>query len=121
MLQPNTLQREGQTRGSIRSSLTPIPQGRTAILPRNPNFGSHLNTGTTNTPMVTPTGSMFRSSYPGTRQQSATSNSRSINMVQFENEHQGANSNSVNFALNIHVENNGNQNNMTHENAMENG
>ena len=44
------------------------------------------NTGTTNTPMVTPAGSMFTTSIGGTRNTSASSNMRSVNMVHIEND-----------------------------------
>lgn len=107
------IQRDGVRRDSISSSLTPVPQRR-----RNPHFGTHLNTGTANTPMVTPTGSMFRSSLPGTRQTSATSNARSINMVHFDNEIQTSQ-----FALNLalNIENSGSGQNNNSEHSMDHG
>ena len=117
MLQPSG-PREGDTRGSVRSSaLTPIPQGRQAIH-RNPQFSNQLTTG--NTPMVTPTGGMFRSSQPGTRQVSANSRARSVNMVQFDNQTQ-ASPNTVALAVNIHVNNSVTQNSENQDSTREHG
>ncbi|KAH3699506.1 uncharacterized protein LOC127859582 [Dreissena polymorpha] len=78
--------RDGNTRGSQTGGLSPLPRhilshsGRR----RTSVFGSHLNTGTTNSPLATPASSMFRSSIFGTREHSASSNIRSVHMVHFE-------------------------------------
>ena len=83
----NLVRLEGHSRGSLTGTLTPIPQGRMTSfsLHRNPQFGTHLNTGSTNTPVTTPAGSMFRSSIPSTREHSASSSHvRTMNMVTLE-------------------------------------
>ncbi|XP_052806615.1 uncharacterized protein LOC128235866 [Mya arenaria] len=81
------LRREDNTRGSISGQLTPVPEsarGGNVALHRNPHFGTHLNTGGTNTPVATPGGSMFRSSVPSTREHSASSHVRSMDMVHLD-------------------------------------
>jgi hypothetical protein len=68
--------RQGSSRGNTRGSSgigTPFARTRNNnSVARNSLFSVHLNTGSTNTPMITPSGSMFASSTINARGLSAS-------------------------------------------------